>query len=98
MCDHMGKNCGMWIVFDNGYTLSIQWGAGTHSSYYGANAWDYISGRKSYDPATVTEVEIAVWDDKGNWCTERFTDRSGDTLGSQTANDVRALIDRISKA
>lgn len=46
-----GRTCGMWVVFENGMTLSIQWHHGAYSNV----------GRGSWQPGEVPEFECAAW-------------------------------------
>lgn len=46
-----GKVCGMWVVFANRMTLSIQWHRGSYSNV----------GRGSWKPGDAPEVEAAAW-------------------------------------
>jgi hypothetical protein len=46
-----GRTCGMWVVFENGMTLSIQWHRGAYSNV----------GRGYWQPGEVPEFECAAW-------------------------------------
>lgn len=54
-------NKGFHIKFKNGWTVSVQWGAGNYGDNYNHS---YFS-KEPVPPST--EAEIAAWDENGNW-------------------------------
>jgi len=61
-----GKINGMWVTFENGMTLSIQWHSGSYSNV----------GRGYWKPGDKPEFECAAWfpeafDKPGKWGPER---------------------------
>lgn len=66
---------GFHITFPNGYTISVQFGAGNYCDNYHSN-W------QSTEPATSSDAEIAFWSASGEM--ENFdlidTEASGDTV------------------
>jgi len=55
---------GYHVIFENGYTLSIQFGFGTYSTNYDLRPT--TNKDVNYENNTST-VEIAVWDKNRNW-------------------------------
>lgn len=77
---------GIHITFDNGYTLSIQWGPGNYGSNY-----DLEFGPRPIPDYKADTVEVAVWDRNGTW--DKY---DGDTVrGYVPANEVLDLINTI---
>lgn len=82
--DYHGRGC--QIVFENGYTLSVQWGSGTYSTNH------HSIGRRAVpfdeEPGS---AEIAVWNASGEWF-----DWGGDTVkGWNTPDDVLKVVEAV---
>lgn len=59
------QNKGFQMTFENGLTISVQWGEGNYCSRQSYTS-DYMSEMKK--PQVESEdAEIAIWDDKGKW-------------------------------
>jgi hypothetical protein len=83
----INDNKGFQITFDNGYTVSVQFGPGNYGSNYRASFDEYDK------PQQATTVETAlIGPDQG------FVSYKGDDVqGYQNVNDVLELINFASK-
>lgn len=72
------KNKGFHITFANGWTVSVQWGAGNYGDNYGLSVFDYLD--QSVPPSKLAEV--AAWKD-GDW----FKFENGDTVNGYINSD-----------
>ncbi len=78
----INDNKGFQIKFDNGYTVSVQFGPGNYGSNYSLGFEEM--GR----PMIAASAETALIDPEG-----RFVEYKGDSVqGHQTVNDVLALL------
>lgn len=73
---------GFQMTFDNGWTVSVQWGGGTYSENHYS---DFRSGVDS------PNAEIAAWDKDGNW----HSFGEDNVKGWQTADQVADFIQYI---
>ena len=64
---------GFHLKFENGYTVSVQFGPG---SYCENRSLDYVDFNREPRSKTCesSDAEVAVWDDKGAWVTQRAWD------------------------
>ena len=82
ICD----NKGFWITFENGWTVSVQFGR-----------WNYCAGReKSYeeikeDGAESPDCEIAAWDMNNEW----YDFGDDKVKGHVTPKEVLAFLNEI---
>lgn len=58
---------GFSITFDNGLTLSVQYGSGNYCTHFSGSYPDPPHA----DLGPTETVEIAVWDEDGNWSLDR---------------------------
>lgn len=80
ICDQKGFH----ITFDNGYTVSVQFGPGNYSDNYDLSIMDYIG--KPVPPSFTAETALISPDGK-------FVSYKGDDVqGRQTAEDVLELL------
>lgn len=78
------------MSFQNGWTVSVQWGYGNYCA-----AKDYSAmalGEKTKDIHSSLTAEIAVWDASGAWL--RIQDHD-DVLGHVNADTVAALLSAV---
>ena len=80
-------NKGFQIKFDNGYTVSVQFGPGNYSSNYNA---DFITERGK--PQTATLAETALIDPNGDFVVYK----DDDVQGYQSTEDVLELLNYAS--
>lgn len=79
-------NKGFHITFENGWTVSVQWGAGNYGDNYDHPFFD------KGDVPPSTRAEIAAWDYNRKW--HEF--ESGDTVnGYVSPDEVAAFISLI---
>lgn len=78
------KGKGFHMTFDNGYTISVQWGEGNYCS----------SPKSSSGNFEANTAEVAAWDENGKWLKLGDGD---DVIGWQTPNEIAELITKISK-
>lgn len=80
-------NKGFQIKFDNGYTVSVQFGPGNYGSNYNLSMLENMG-----KPMTALSAETALLDPDGN-----FVEYEGDDVqGHRTAKDVLALLNYAS--
>lgn len=88
----MGK--GFQMTFENGLTVSVQWGDGNYCDNYSKYGIMDIPAREI--DLKSSNAEIAVWDADGKWVTkEFFPDIAADVVGRLTADEVGNLITRV---
>lgn len=77
---------GFWITFDNGHTVSVQFGTGNYCENRDGNA------KESKD------AEIAAWDADGDWIHVKGFDYFGDdVLARQSPEAVVRFISAVSQ-
>lgn len=81
-------NRGFQIQFDNGYTVSVQFGPGNYSSNYNLSMLDNIN-----KPMTATLAETALIAPDGSFVAYK----DDDVQGYQDAASVLELLDYASK-
>ena len=79
----INDNKGFQIMFDNGYTVSVQFGPGNYGSNYNLGFAEHID-----KPMTATTAETALIAPDGNFVTYK----DDDVQGHQTVNDILALL------
>ena len=80
---HINDNKGFQITFDNGYTVSVQFGPGNYGSNYDLSFVDNMG-----KPMTATSAETALIDPQGNFVP--YDD--GDVQGYRNVNDILTLM------
>jgi hypothetical protein len=79
---------GFHMTFENGNTISVQFGAG---NYCGNHDEEFPSDIPK--KTTCEDAEIAIWDKNGKWLTKEYLDKGDDVLGWLTADEVlKAMI------
>ena len=82
------------MTFENGMTISVQWGLGNYCSR------KYEEGKTFGDEMkemnwTSTNAEIAVWDKNNTW----MIHKGGDTVrGWVSPNEVLEVMNKVAKA
>jgi hypothetical protein len=61
----MGK--GFSMTFENGWTVSVQWGPGNYCENRDMNAMAHYQRDGRYECLDSKDAEIAAWDKDGNW-------------------------------
>jgi len=85
------NNKGFQMLFENGWTISVQFGYGNYCQNNHHPNGFYFS--KNQEATTSEDAEIAIWDNEGNWY--NFGD---DTVkGYCSTNEVAEWIDKVSK-
>lgn len=84
----INDNRGFQIQFDNGYTVSVQFGPGNYSSNYNLSMLDNIN-----KPMTATLAETALIAPDGSFVAYK----DDDVQGYQDAASVLELLDYASK-
>jgi hypothetical protein len=79
-----GPAKGFHMTFDNGWTVSVQWGSGNYCEN------KYIPANVMTVPACA-DAEIAAWDANGEW----FEFENDTVCGNCSANDVAAFMAKI---
>jgi len=82
-------NKGFHVTFANGWTVSVQFGAGNYCSNR-SSGMDFDAFKKPAEPCA--NAEIAAWDADNSW----FEFESGDTVdGWKTPDEVAAFMEMI---
>lgn len=85
-CNHLGKNCGVHFTLQNGYQVSVQWGAYTYSDNHDA---DVMFPHERDWSNTSETAEVAAWDTANNW--RVF---NGDTVAGYLEHDeIMEIVD-----
>jgi hypothetical protein len=84
----INDNKGFSITFDNGYTVSVQFGPGNYSSNYNLSMLDNMG-----KPMTATLAETALIAPNGDFVSYK----DDDVQGYQSVADVLALLNYASK-
>lgn len=79
----INDNKGFQVKFDNGYTVSVQFGPGNYGTNYNADFMTNMNKPQSADTA-----ETALLDPDGNFVAYK----DGDVQGYQSPADVLALM------
>lgn len=77
---------GFHMTFENGYTVSVQFGYGNYS----ANRYDCKYGE---DVPPSKTAEFAAWDANNNWV--RFDGENDDVIGYITADEVLRRMNEV---
>ena len=85
------NNKGFSMVFENGWTISVQFGYGNYCQNNHHLDGFYFS--KNQDVVTSEDAEIAIWDKNGDW----YNFGNDTVKGYCSANDVAGWIDKVSK-
>ena len=86
------RNKGFQMVFENGWTISVQFGYGSYCD--NRNHLDGFEFAKDLNAVQSSNAEIAIWsgDGAGNW----YVFENGDTvLGHQTPDQVAEWIAKV---
>ena len=78
---------GFHITFENGWTVSVQWGPGNYCDNYAAR-FD-LDGRTDWESST---AEVAAWPAEGDW----YQFEHGDTVdGHRSPAEVLAFVNMV---
>ena len=83
------KNSGFQMTFDNGWTISVQFGYGTYSDNRN-HPYGLDLSRKEKDTQS-SDAEIAIWDANGDW----FDFDSDTVKGYCSTNEVAEWIEKV---
>jgi hypothetical protein len=85
---------GFHMTFDNGWTVSVQWGAGNYCDHYSTHlrtGEDYDRADRDVGSNGSMTAEIAAWDKDGTW----FDFGHDQVHGYVPADDVLAFMTMI---
>jgi hypothetical protein len=83
---------GFTVTFENGWTASVQWGAGN----YCANRYGYDKPRERMDACESRDAEVAAWDADGR--DHAFSRTVGDTCkGWMSPHEVMKFLNMVSR-
>lgn len=85
-------NKGYQMTFKNGWTISVQWGAGSYCENRSFDINDY-KWREGDDVVSSPDAEIAIWNNKGEW----YEFESDCVKGWCSADEVAEWIEKVSK-
>ncbi len=85
------QNKGFQMTFENGWTISVQFGYGNYCQNNHHPKGFYFS--KNQDITSSEDAEIAIWDRNGQW----FNFGSDTVKGYCSTNEVAEWIDKVSK-
>jgi len=87
----INENKGFKMTFENGWTISVQFGYGNYcQNYHHPNGFNF---GKNQELVTSTNAEIAIWDKDGKW----YNFGSDTVKGYCSVNEVAKWIERVSK-
>ena len=87
------SNKGFQITFENGWTISVQFGPGSYSSVRNLTSYQEFDKPMQTPNWSSPDAEIAIWDKDGEW----YNFGSDVVKGHVTPNEVAEWIDKISK-
>ena len=83
---------GFHMTFENGVTVSVQFGAGNYCDNHDEDITSIIPKN-----TTSSNAEIAIWTKNNKWITKEYQDKGDDVLGWLTANEVLDALNWASK-
>lgn len=85
------SNKGFSLTFENGWTISVQFGYGNYcDNNRHPDGWDFS---KKQEVTQSSDAEIAIWDADGEW----YNFGSDTVKGYCSANEVAEWITKVSK-
>ena len=85
------SNKGFQLTFENGWTISVQFGYGNYcDNYRHPDGWDFS---KKQEVTQSSDAEIAIWDANGEW----YNFGSDTVKGYCSANEVAEWIEKVKK-
>ena len=85
------SNKGFSLTFENGWTISVQFGYGNYcDNKHHPDGWDFS---KKQEVTQSSDAEIAIWDANGEW----YNFGSDTVKGYCSANEVAEWIEKVSK-
>ena len=85
------SNKGFQLTFENGWTISVQFGYGNYcDNNRHPDGWDFS---KKQEVTQSSDAEIAIWDANGEW----YNFGSGTVKGYCSAIEVAEWIAKVSK-
>lgn len=80
---------GFQMTFENGNTISVQWGAGNYCENGRTDMMAWFNTKARDIDIKSTDAEIAVWDKDGNWITN--------VKGYMSADEVLSLMVKVAQ-
>lgn len=84
------QNKGFQMTFENGWTISVQFGYGNYCDNY--NNYEFRANNTEMIVES-TDAEIAIWDANGEW----YNFGSDTVKGYCSANEVAEWIEKVKK-
>lgn len=87
---------GVQMTFENGLTISVQFGAGNYCD--NRNNSIYEESQKTCGQSIIESntAEIAIWNNEGDWITNKFTDRGDGTVaGWLVTDEVFEIMEKV---
>jgi hypothetical protein len=87
---------GFQITFENGWTVSVQFGPGNYISNRDLNSFSaksYSEKNREFGERGSPDAEIAAWDKNGEWM--RFFENNDSVKGWVSADEVAAFIQMV---
>jgi len=82
-----GGNKGFHYTFENGITVSVQFGAGNYCDNHSNN----FSDENDKEHIECPNAEVAMWNETG-WITSEYEDNSDEVLPSKTPKEVLDIL------
>lgn len=86
---------GFHLIFNNGLTLSVQIGPGNYCDNYDMDWVPFALTNATTSNIQSRTAEVAIWDENGNWITEKFLGEGNIVAGYLTIDDIVDLIIKI---
>jgi len=86
------RNKGFQMTFENGWTISVQYGHGNYcENSRHPDGWDFST---KYELVKSGDAEIAIWDNKGEW----YNFGTDTVKGWCSSDEVAGWIRQVSRA
>lgn len=87
---------GFQITFENGNTISVQFGPGNYCEHYDANIMDFLKENNEIHKSK--DAEVAAWNREGTWYNfreKKFIECS-DPIGHVSPDELAEIIKQLS--
>ena len=86
---------GFQLTFHNGLTLAVQIGPGNYCDNYDMDWVSFALTTTTNSNIQSRNAEVAIWDESGDWITEKFLGEGNIVVGYLTVDDIVDLIIKI---
>lgn len=83
-----GGNKGFHYTFENGITVSVQFGAGNYCDNHSSNR----GAEYGKEHVECPNAEVGIWNSNGGWITSEYEDNGAKVLPSKTPKEVLDIL------